>query len=73
MRSLLSHLQNSVLAPENIAVHYGQGTAMRVPSTPGATLLPDPQLQKSLEDLCIGHDRSAESAYHHHPAGHEPA
>ena len=73
MQSLLSHLLNSVLAPENIAVHYGQGTKMRVPSTPGATLLPDPRLQRSLDDLCIGHDRSTESAYHQQTAGHDSA
>jgi hypothetical protein len=73
MQSLLSHLLNSVLAPENIAVHYGQGTKMKVPSTPGATLLPDPRLQSSLDDLCIGHDRSTESAYHQQTAGHDSA
>ena len=72
MQSLLSHLLNSVLAPENIAVHYGHGTPMRVPSTPGATLLPDPRLQETLDNLCIGHDRSAESAYHQHTAHHKP-
>lgn len=65
-QTLMSHLLSSVLAPENIAIHYGYGTAAQVPSTDGATLLPDPKLQQSLDELCIGHDRSTDSAYHHH-------
>ena len=72
VQALMSHLLNSVLAPENVAVHYGYATPVRVPSTPGATLLPDPKLQQSLEKLCVGHDTSTDSAYHQHPPSHLP-
>jgi hypothetical protein len=72
-RTLMSHLLNSVLAPENIAVHYGHATPVRVPSSLGATLLPDPKLQQSLEESCIGHDTSTDSAYHPHVSARSPA
>jgi hypothetical protein len=65
-QSLMAHLLSSVLAPENIANHYGHRTPAQIPNTDGATLLPDPILQKSLDDLCIGHDRSTDRAYHQH-------
>jgi hypothetical protein len=65
MARLLSHLSNSVLPPENVAVHYGLGTKAQVPKTAGATLLPDPKLIESLDELCIGKDTSVDSAYHH--------
>ncbi|MFB9628949.1 DUF6602 domain-containing protein [Nonomuraea helvata] len=64
MARLMGHLLSSVLAPENIAIHYGHGTAMSLPKTPGATLMPDPNLLRSLEQSCIGQDRSTDSAYH---------
>jgi hypothetical protein len=64
--TLMRHLLNSVLAPENIAVHYGHGTSVRLPATSNATLLPDPKLLKSLDESCIGHDTSVDSAYHRH-------
>ena len=67
MQTLLAHLFDSVLAPENVAVHYGHDTQVRVPSTTGARLLPDPKLQKLLDESCIGRDTSVDSAYHRQP------
>jgi hypothetical protein len=65
---LLAHLFGSVLAPENVAVHYGLGGKVRVPSSPAATLLPDPNLNKLLDESCIGRDTSVDSAYHRQPS-----
>jgi hypothetical protein len=65
--TLLGHLFASVLAPENVAVHYGHGEQVRVPSSAGATLLPDPKLQQLLDESCIGRDTSPDSAYHRQP------
>jgi hypothetical protein len=67
MHTLLAHLFGSVLAPDNLAVHYGLGKKVRVPSSGGATLLPDPKLQKFLDEPCVGRDTSVDSAYHGHP------
>jgi len=58
MVRLLSHLFNSVLPPENVAVHYGLGGKVQVPNSPGATLLPDPKLIEFLDESCIGRDTS---------------
>jgi hypothetical protein len=64
---LMAHLTNSVLAPDGIAVHYGGRTSVSLPNpASGATLAPDPDLQASLNDTCIGQDRSVDSAYHRH-------
>jgi hypothetical protein len=65
-QNLLSHLLSSVLAPENMAIHYGHATSARIPTSDGAFLPLDAALQKSLDDSCLGHDRSTDSAYHKH-------
>jgi hypothetical protein len=67
VQTLLAHLFGAILAPENLAIHYGNGTQVRVPSSAGATLLPDPQLQRFLDESCIDRDTSVDSAYHHQP------
>jgi|SRR5450755_830852 hypothetical protein len=66
IQTLMSYLLNSVLAPENIAIHYGHGTSVQIPSSGGATLPPDPKLQRSLDESCVGRDKSTDSAYHQH-------
>jgi hypothetical protein len=72
MTGLFSHLLNSVLAPEGVAVHYGLSTSVRVPSSSGATLPPDPDLLQSMNDTCVGKDRSVDSAYHQHGTSQMP-
>jgi hypothetical protein len=62
--TLLRHLNSSVLAPENIAVHYGHNTKARTPATDDATLDPDPSLLPRLSDSCVGKHTSTENAYH---------
>lgn len=73
MTTLMAHLTHSVLAPDGIAVHYGQRANFALPApTSRATLPPDPTLLTFLNDACIGQDRSVDSAYHQHPPGQSP-
>lgn len=67
VQGLLNHLFYSVLGPDNISTHYGYNSKVRTPSTDGATIPPDPDLLKSLNELCIGKDVSTESVYHREP------
>ncbi|GGQ79121.1 hypothetical protein GCM10010166_56320 [Couchioplanes caeruleus subsp. azureus] len=63
-QSIMAHLFHSVLAPENLAVHYGFGSKVKIPTTPGTTLLPERTLMATLNESCVGQHKCTEHAYH---------
>lgn len=63
VQNMMGSLFLSVLAPENLATHYGYSSKAQTPSSPGATLLPDPTLLARLDEVCT-HGHSPEEQYH---------